>query len=353
MAGAQKAKNVLMMTIKACILRALCLSRQRAGKPAVALWMGIAILGWGGGVLRAELVDRIVAVVNDDIILHSELDEALSVIEAGLERQGYSPAEKMRILQGQRKKALDKLIYDKLTDQQVQRNELKIGEEEVDATIVRIREANKLSEEELLHALEMDGMTYDEYRNQLKDQMLRSQLVNREVKSKIVITEEDVKRYYDAHQEQYVGSVKYDLRHILINVSPDADPSEKSVALKQINLIRERLRSGEPFEKMAERFSQAPTASRGGRLGVFGAHLLTENILKALQGLDMHQFSDVVETDQGYQIFYLDDIINTGGKTLEEATPEIYDKLFAEVVDETFNTWLQDLRKRSHIQILE
>lgn len=311
-----------------------------------------AILFWLGNA-HAEIVDRIVAVVNDDIILASDLDHVLKPVEASLKNRGYASIDRQRIIDRRRGQVLERLIYDKLTDQQVRRHNLKVKDTEVDATIQRIRDANKLTEEELRRALDLDGMTFDVYRKEIRDKMLRTRLVNREVKSKIVVTDEDIKSYYNAHEDQYAGSTKYDLRHILLRVSPDADQAEKMRIKDQINLLRKRLQEGEPFDKLAGLFSEAPTASQGGRLGVFGTHLLTEEIRQALKGLNAKQYSQAVETDQGYQIFYVEDIISTGGKTLEQATPEIYEKLFAEVVDQKFNTWIEDLRKRSHIQILE
>lgn len=313
-----------------------------------AVWVGLYY-----GIAGAELVDRIVAVVNDDIILLSDLEETMSAMRAALEKEGYPSTAQKRILKDRRGKILEQMIYDRLTDQQARRLHLKVADEEVDATIERIRSANRLSEDELRRALELDGMTYEAYRTQIKEQMLRARLVNRQVKSKIVITEKDVKAYYDANAETYIGHIKYNLRHILLKVPADANPSEKAQVLEQFNVIRERLQAGEPFEKLAELFSEAPTASQGGQLGVFGTHLLTEEIRQALEGLQVKEFSEVVETDQGYQIFYVEDIVSTGGKTLEEATAEIRDKLYADVVDKKFKTWIEDLRKRSHIQIMD
>jgi peptidyl-prolyl cis-trans isomerase SurA len=313
-----------------------------------SVWVGLY-----SGIAGAELVDRIVAVVNDDIILLSDLEETISPMRAALEKEGYSLAAQERMIEDRRDKILEQMIHDKLTDQQARRLNLKVADEEVDATIERIRSANRLSDDELRRALELDGMTYESYRTQIKEQMLRARLVNRQVKSKIVITDNDVKAYYDANIETYTGRVKYHLRHILLKVAVDADPSEKARVRDQFNVIRERLQAGEPFEKLAELFSEAPTASQGGQLGVFGTHLLTEEIRQALEGLQAKEFSEVVETDQGYQMFYVEDIISSGGKTLEEATPEIRDKLYADVVDKKFKTWIEDLRKKSHIQILD
>ena len=151
----------------------------------VVTWLSLSMAG-------AQLIDRIVVVVNDDIILMSGLDQVLSRVKAALEEQGYPKAEQNRILQSQRGKALEQLIYDKLSDQQVRRRNLNVQDAAVEATIARIRSANKLTEEELRRALELDGMTYEAYRKQIKEKMLRAQLVNREVKSKIVITDIDI-----------------------------------------------------------------------------------------------------------------------------------------------------------------
>lgn len=317
------------------------------------LFTSVAFFGICFGIAGADIVDRILVVVNDDIILLSELEKVMSSMKASFENQGVPLDERQRILDNQRPNVLEQLIQDKLTDQQVARHKLKVTDEEVDATIQRIREANALSEEEFRRAVELDGMRYEDYRDQIRSNILRSRLVNREVKSKIVITDSDIKKFYDANIDRYTGSTKYSLRHILLKLSPVAPDSQRTRVSEEINLIRDRLKAGEPFEELAEQFSDAPTASNGGRLGVFGTQLLTEEIRAALEGLQPKQYSSVVETDQGFQVFFVEDIIRAGGKSLEEAAPEIRDKLYADVVNQKFKTWLEDLRKRSHIQILE
>jgi peptidyl-prolyl cis-trans isomerase SurA len=313
----------------------------------------VCVLAWLFGIVAADLVDRIVVVVNDDIILLSDLEQALSEVKTTLDKQGYPKAEQERILNSRRDKILEQMIYDKLTDQQVARHNIKVKDDDVDATINRIRAANKLSDAQLRRALQLDGMTYEAYRTGIKENMLRSRLVNREVKSKIAITDVDIKAYYDAHPEKYTGNTKYNLKHILLRISDQADKEAKAKVLEKMDVIRERIEAGEPFEELAEQFSEAPTASQGGRLGVFGTHLLTEEIALALRGLQPKEFSQPVETDQGYQIFYIEDIVSLGGTSLADATPEIREKLYAQDVDRKFNTWIKDLRERSHIQILD
>jgi peptidyl-prolyl cis-trans isomerase SurA len=305
------------------------------------------------GGLHAELVDRVVAIVNNDVILLSDLNQPMAAVRANLDQQGYSQSQKDQILKQQRSHILEQLIYDKLTDQQVQRHNIKIDDSEVDATIQRIQRINKLSDDALRQGLELDGMTYDDYRKQIKDKMLRARLVNREVKSKIVITDEDIKAYYEAHLDEYGGHTKYELSHILIKVPPSADSTEKERARQKIDKIYKQLQEGNAFEQLAAAYSEASSAARNGQLGVFDLNILSEQIKQALKGLEAKQFSKVVESDQGYQIFYIESVIQSGGKALDEVRADIQEKLFADVVDQKFNKWIKDLRQRSHVRIME
>jgi len=305
------------------------------------------------GGLRAKLVDRVVAIVNNDVILLSELNQTLTTISANLDKQGYPESQKDQILKKQRSRILEQIIYDKLTDQQVQRHNIKIDDSEVDATIQRIQKINKMSDDALRRSLELDGLSYDDYRKQIKDRMLRARLVNREVKSKIVITDEDIKAYYEAHLDEYGGHTKFELSHILIKVSPTADSTEKERARQKIDNIYKQLQDGAVFEKLAAAYSEASSAAGNGQLGVFDRNILSKPIKQALNGLKPKQFSKVVESDQGYQIFYIESIIQSGGKGIDEVRADIQEKLYADVVDQKFNEWIKDLRQRSHIQILE
>ena len=301
----------------------------------------------------AELVDRIVAIINDDIILLSELDQAMAPIKQSLAKQGYPSNELSQLMAEQRTKMLEQMIYGKLTDQRIKRYGIKIDDQEVDATIDRIQKANRLSEERFRQALAMDGMTYDTYRRKVKEQLQRSKLVNYEVRSKIVITEKDVKTYYEGNWDRYQGNTKYHLRHILVKVAPDAGELERTKGYQRAQAVYKQLQKGKPFAKMAAIHSDAPTAKEGGDLGIFEASYLTDQARQALAGLDKGHFSSVVKTEQGYQIYFIEDTMSAGGTSLDEVRSEIEDKLYAEQVDRKYRTWIEELRQRAHIQILE
>ena len=135
----------------------------------------------------------------------------------------------------------------------------------------------------------------------------------------------------------------------------DLSKLEEVDALQE-NLIKDlqaRLQKGEDFAALAQVYSQAPTASSGGDLGFFEIQLLTPQIRDALEGLTAGQFSDIVETDQGYQLFMVEEIQTTGGQSLEEASESIGAKLYSERMEEKFKLWLADMRGKAHIRIIE
>lgn len=329
-------------------------------KPGSKITRRLAALVWLAAALammplsgRAEVVDRIVAIVNEDIILRSELDQRMASMIELLNQKDYSTGQKNEIIEKQRKRMLEQLVYSKLADQQARKYNLEISEQEVTATIDRIKTINKMTDESLRRMLELDGITFEDYREQIREKLLRTRLVNLEVKSKIVITDEDVKAYYDTHIQRYMGKTKYRLRHILLKVPEMASEEEQAEVLQRTNVLHKRLKAGEAFSDLAKAFSEAASAEKGGVLGMFELNLLTRPIQAAIQDLRAGQFSNVVETEQGYQIFYVDEIINSGGTTLDEARQEIQEKLYAEDVDRKYQNWLKTMRESAHVKILE
>jgi peptidyl-prolyl cis-trans isomerase SurA len=299
----------------------------------------------------AEWVDRIVAVVNEDIILHSEMEKHAEDYRKAMKESGQGDIP-LYLSAEQRSQLLEKMIDDKLLEQEAARLGISISESEIDQAILRIQHINKVSHEEMLQVFKIKGMDINEYREQIKEQLMQSRIVNREVKSRVVITEEQLKKYYDAHFPQYAGQTKYHLRHIMMKVSSPA-PQERERVYRTMQQLRERLKNGEAFSALAEDYSQAPTAREGGDLGLFESRLLADNILDALASLKPGAYTDVVETEQGYQLFYVEDIVNAGGRSFEDVKDEIHEKLFMEVTEQKFTEWFKNLRRRAHISILE
>jgi peptidyl-prolyl cis-trans isomerase SurA len=298
------------------------------------------------------VVDRVVAVVNDEIILMSELNEALNPFLGRLQDYQYSQEEKDKIVYKLREEILTQMINERITDQQAKKAGIEITNQEVEASIEKMKQANRITDEGLRLALSEQGLTLEEFKEKTRQQILRSKLVSREVKSKIVITKEDIKNIYQKEAEKYSQTKKYHLRTILMKVPDNSDEQSKKAVEAKILEIHKKLEQGAKFEELAKIHTHPALASSGGYLGGFDPETLAPNIREAVVNLNPGEFSSVLNTDQGYQIFFVDNIESMGGRSFDEASDEIEDRLYREIVDEKFSSWLQELRNRSHIKIV-
>ena len=301
----------------------------------------------------AQLVERIVAVVNDDIITLSELNTAVTPYAVGVKSRRYDAQKERKLLYTLREQVLNQLIDEKLTQQEIERAGISVSDMEIDGMIERIKEARYYTDEELRAGLKQQGLTMADYRARLKDQILRSKMVNLEIKSKIVITQDDINSYYEGHSDAYAGEKRYHLRNILMTVPALADSLEINEIRKKMEAVVARLKTGDSFESLAREYSQSPLAKDGGNLGTFNEKSLSPQIQSAIQELKKGDYTPILDTDQGFQIFYVENILNEKGKPLEEAAGEIREALYKEIVDREFKKWLQGLRKRSHIKIIK
>jgi peptidyl-prolyl cis-trans isomerase SurA len=300
----------------------------------------------------AKILDRIVAVVNNDIITLYELNGAASPYFDRIKVMGHPPERERELIFRVREDILNQLIDERITDQEIKRAGITVSEAEIEKAIERIKESNYFTDEELRQALARQGVAFDDYRKKLRDQILRTKLVNLEVKSKIVITREEIRAYYEKHANRFGGEKRYHLRNILMKLPSFPGDDEKKEILQKMEAVLAELKKGEPFERLAGKFSEAPSASGGGDLGVFRMETLAPQLKEALEGVKAGEITPILLTDQGYQIFLVQEIIQADGKTLEAAAAEIEEKLYNEIVDTNFKTWLADLRKRSHIKII-
>jgi peptidyl-prolyl cis-trans isomerase SurA len=300
-----------------------------------------------------ETVDRIVAVVNDDVITLTELDKVIKPYIEKIRTLGYLPDKEKELIYKVRKNMLDRLIDEKIEDQEIRREKVEISEHEIDQAVERIKEANYYTDEDLRAGLARDGLTMQEYRQRVKEEILRAKLVNLKVKSKIVITKEDIKAYYEKHLDQYGGKQKYHLRNIIMTV-PDSSGSDKRLDIQgQMEGILKKLKAGQSFEALAKEYSEAPAASDGGDLGLFDFESLSPQLQKAIRDIKPGEFTPVLNTDQGFQIFFLQEIVKTPGKSLEAVSPEIEKLLYEEIANKKYSSWIDSLREQAVIKIIE
>ncbi len=317
-----------------------------------AALLGMFCLMGASSRVRAEVVDRILAVVNDDIVTLYEFNQALKPYKARIRSLGYSPEKERRMLSKIREEVLNQLIDEKLAEQEIKQLHLSVSEREIDGAIERFKTANRLSDEKFKKMLEKEGLSYEAYRKRIKEQILRAKLVNRQVKSKIVITQAEIRAYYENHPERYGPKKRYRLRHIFLRLPEDAGRKEKEKKRKKMERILEALKKGAPFSEMARKYSEVLPEEEG-RLGVFEFEELSDTLKKALTGKAAGQFTDILETGEGFQIVYVEEIIKKPPPKLEEVSAEIEQILFQEQVKKRYEAWLRELKAKSVVKRIE
>lgn len=324
---------------------------KHRGVCLIVLMVLVAVLRQPG-VCTGEVVDRIVAIVNDDVITLSELNEGVAPFLRQVDAVKYTAEQRRQMLFKIREDMLNSMIDQKLTQQESERLGVSVDPEEVDRQIESIKAANAYTEEALKQALKAEGFTLEAYRDRLKEQLLTMRLINREVKSKIAITEQDVRQYYEDHQAEFAGEKKYHLRTILIRVPSWQDLQAKKKALMRMDSVLEALKAGTPFDDVARQYSEDVTARDGGDLGLFKINELAPEVQETVRWMKQGDVSPVLETSQGYQILMLEEIRSATGKTLDQARIEIQERLYRDRVEKKYRAWLDALRKRSYIKIV-
>jgi peptidyl-prolyl cis-trans isomerase SurA len=300
----------------------------------------------------AKVVDRIVAVVNDDIILLSELDATFKPFQEKIKTGGYPPEKEQQMLYRVREDLIHKMVEKKLTEQEVKARNISVSENEIDQMIERIKQINYLSDEDLKKELEARGVTLKDYRKELKEQSLRNKLVVREVNSKIVITKSDIKKYYDEHPELYGGKTQYHLRNIFLKYPSNTNNDPEPALKERFEPVMEKLKSGAAFEEVARQYSESSSASDGGDLGKFSLDSLSGQIKNNVETLSAGEYTPILRSEQGGQIIFVEEIVQDGGKSLQVVSAEIEQKLYKMIIEKRFDEWMEGLRARSHIKII-
>ena len=301
---------------------------------------------------ETELVDRIVAVVNNEIITLYDLNRAFAPYATNIKALNYPPEKERQTLFQVRQDILEQLIESMLADQQVKQNQITVSEKEINKAIERIKESRQFTDEQLRQGLASQGMTMEEYRQEIQEQILRNKLVNREVKAKIVITKEDIKKYYENHREKYAGEKKYYLWNMFVKVPSGSSSSERNNARNRIEAILVKLQQGQSFESLVDELKKSSSAVKGTDLGLYRLEELSEQLRQVVKKMKTGEVSAVLDTNFGYQILYIQKIEESQAQPLEAVESEIDDLLYAELVDTKYRAWLEQLRVQSHIRII-
>jgi len=301
----------------------------------------------------AEVADRVVAVVNEEIISLSELSNAVHPYAERIKSLGYPPEKEREMLFKVREDMLDQLINQKLTDQESKKYGISVSEKELDNAIERVKEVNHYTDEDLRSMLAKEDMTIEGYRSKVKEHLIRSKLLNFAIKSKIIITKDEITSYYKSNIDKYRGEKIYYLKNMIKIIGLSVSDDEKQNIRLKMEEIYDKLKDGGKFEDVSKSYADSEFDIKSIDLGMFKYNELSQEIQEAIKELKSGEFTKVIETEVGYQIIYIEKIEGKPDKSLEEVTPEIQEILFGEVVERKFESWIGDLRQKSHIKVIK
>ncbi|MEA1990744.1 MAG: peptidylprolyl isomerase [Thermodesulfobacteriota bacterium] len=313
----------------------------------------LAVLTFEAHPAYGIIVDRIAGIVNGDVITLSELEGWAQPLVQKYTNEEMSKEEIETKKQEILAQVLPQLIDDRLAQEEAKKLGIKIGEREIERALDQICEDNHITRDELSAKLASEGHTLEEYKKELKQQIERAELINAQVRAKIVVTDEQVNEYLKEHPLNNSSNAPLHIMQHICAKFEEGDPESREKARRRIEEAYNALGEEKVFEEVARRYSDLPSGQDGGYLGAFTLKEMAPSVKEAVVNLKPGDFSEIVDTRVGWQIFRLKEIVQSGQTDLYSAQiKEVRKELYREQINARFEAWLRELRSKSTIQIL-
>lgn len=250
---------------------------------------------------RIILLDRIVAVVNEDVITRRDLDDRMRVVSVQLREQG-TPAPPTDVLE---KQVLDRMIYTRVQLQFAKETGLRVDDGQLDSAIARIAENNKITPAKLRETLEKDGVSFAKFREDIRDEIVMSRLREREVDNKITVAESEIDNLLNALKSQDGKSEEFDLSHILVRVPEQASPEQLRDRRARAEQALAQIKGGTDFRQVAASFSDAPDSVQGGAMGWRELARLPSIFAETVKSMSPGEVSPILRSPNGMHIVRL------------------------------------------------
>ena len=306
-----------------------------------------------GTAYPAEMLDKVAAVVNDEVITQSELDFILAPIYQQFQKQ-YAGQDVMVKMNQVRQKLLNEMIEDKLVYQEAKRLKVPVSEEEISEKVQQFK-ARFPTEDEFQALLTRQGLTVTKLRERYREQISIRKLQDYEVRSKIIVTPKDIETFYRRHKKAFTQEESVKVRTITIKKSQEKEPAQKQAAdlaaKAKADDILQKLFAGESFEALAKQFSEDTKATEGGFLGWVRRGDLVDVVDNVIFSLKPGECSAVLETDVGYHIFKVEEIRAQKIQLLDEVRDAIHNEVYRRKSRRKFKEWMAELKKAAYISI--
>lgn len=284
----------------------------------------------------ARIQDRIVAIVNNEVITESDV---LAEIAPDVERvrRTFRGEEQQWQLKRTRHVGITRIIERKLQLQQAKAKGVDVTDDDITRTVEEMKKQGE----------KLDGAD-EKARQTVREQLLLMRVVEREVRGGITVSESEMRRYFKEHESRFALPEEYTLSQILIRQRPSESPED---ARERAKKVVEGLKAGESFEELALRYSDGVNAARGGRLGLVRQGELHAPIEQALAPLQPGETTSAIESAEGIHIIRVDDRRPRQFRPFEEVRAEIQSLVFAQKSEDFFQVWLADLKDKAYIEV--
>lgn len=319
---------------------------------AAAIVLASANSAWSG-----VAIDRIVAVVNREVITQSELDEAAQTIKktrladpaaAALNPNGESNDPNP----GLQRDLLNQMIEQKLFQQEAKRSGVRVSDAELDLALKDIEERNRFQNREALkQAVTRENVSWEKYVEDLRTQLTVLKLMNREIDANLLITDTDVRAYYDAHPEEFRLPEQIRLKQILIRIPEGASNEVIERKRQKADQVLAESRQGEDFAELVRKYSDGAERRAGGDLGAFKKGDLAPEIDRVVFSLKDGEVSPVVQTGLGFHLFKAQVPTDLQKQPFEKVQKEIEEKLLNEKRTALRKKWVDEIWSRSFVEV--
>jgi len=324
--------------------------RKKGRMKKLLLGTGIFFLCYSPVSPGGAVIDRIVAVVNQEIITFSEIEKWSRPFQQ--EIQAEDRLERRERIQEVFRKVLDRIIEEKLIEQEAKKSGIKVTSKEIEGAVEDVKRKNKIGQEELERALAAEGLTLEAFKKDLERRILRTKLVNSAVKVEQKAGEKELIEFFQNNVNQYRVNESYRPAHILFLILQDATPEQIRGIRKKSQKVLERIREGADFAKIAMEYSEDTSSSKeGGDLGHFKKGELLPALEREAMKLQVGEVSGLIRTELGFHILKLLDRKGGEPPPFEEIKEKVQADYYEKELEKAYQQFLSKLKEKSVIEI--
>ena len=321
------------------------------GRPFVAALCLLGMLAFPFGAFAQE-TNRVLVVIDDELITQADLEKEIRQVSAGVPPAPNAQQAKQRE-EAIKRASLKKLVEGKLFAKEAKRLKVTVPDGQVDAFIGNVLKRNGLSQKEFAAQLARQGLTIDEFRDQIHQDLLQRRVLATQVRNKVVISDEQVAEYFKKHPGQYDNLDKVKFRALFLPIPPSANQAAKEALKEEAEKFRQEALDKNNLADLARKHSKGPGAESGGEVGPLAVDDLDSAMRQALAELKPGQISQVVEALNNFIVMQLVERSGQSGVPLGSVREEIRKKLEQEAFEKKLQNYLAGVKERYYVKYMD